>query len=131
MSIKVDDIFDFALRVRAFLPEEDVETNTILSKNQASVPIIFPKRYRNENIINISDYKYEYRLAYSNGKEMGGQCCVLNEELPKSHKCDIEECIKKEMKRSCEEVTDYEIFDVDKSDLNFQTAKVRIKSIKG
>lgn len=130
MTIKVDDIFDFALRVRAFLPDEDVETNTILSKNQASVPIIFPKRYRNENIINISDYKYEYRLAYSNGKEMGGQCCVLNKKLTKAYKCDIEECIKKEMTRSCEEVTDYEIFDVDKSDLDFQTAKVRVKSIK-
>lgn len=109
MTRKINDIIEFAVRINTIIPEEDLEND----------------------VINEDDYAHEYSVSYSvnNGEEIGGYDFKAAAGFCPSED-NIEEYIKDEMADCFEEVTDYEVFDIDKSIHDSQTAKVRVKSIK-
>ena len=111
MTLKTGDIIEFTLRIEALIPDEDLET---------------------KNVLDDSDYKHSYDISYSvnDGEEIGFSDFTLDEGFFPSFGDDISDCVKEEMQEGFKEVTDYEIFDVDDSDYEYKTAKVRVKAIK-
>lgn len=111
MTRKVGDIIEFTLKIEAQIPDEDLESGAVLDD---------------------SDYKHDYDISYTvNDDEEYGSCSyTLEEGCFPDFGDDIEECIKEEMETGFNEVTDYEIFDVDNSDYDWKTAKVRVKAVK-
>ena len=109
MTRKINDIIEFAVRINTIIPEEDLE----------------------QEVINEDDYAHEYSVSYSvnNGEEIGGYNFKAAPGFCPSED-DIELYIKDEMADVFEEVTEYEILELDNTIHDSQTAKVRVKSIK-
>ena len=109
MTRKINDIIEFAVRINTIIPDKDLE----------------------KDVINEDDYAHEYSVSYSvnNGKEIGGYDFKTAPGFYPSEE-NIEEYIKDEMADVFEEVTDYEVFDVDKDIHDSQTAKVRVIAVK-
>ena len=78
----------------------------------------------------ITDYNRRYDIDYIYN---GYPYCSVDMEEEKgylSYLDDVEDFIKEDFTKSFEEVTDFEIFDVDKKCYNTQKAKIRVKAVK-
>ena len=113
---KIDDVIKFTLKIEMLVPEEDYETK----KNAEGKVVLDP-----------IDYKHHYDVSYvvKDSKEYGWYEYTLDEGFIPSFGDDVEELVKEEMQNNFKEITDYEIFDVDNSRYDYQTAKVRIKAV--
>ena len=103
--IKVNDVIDVRLRITL----EDVPENL--------------------TEIDWSDYNKNYSFAFFLGDEcLGG----VDFDLEAGYSIDdeISEMIKEDFLKWFEEVSDFEIFDVESDDYEYQKAKVRIKALK-
>ena len=111
MSRKIGDIIEYTLRIKTLAPEEDLENETVLYED---------------------NYKHNFDISYSvnNNEEFGNYEYTLDEGCYPDFGDDVVGCVKEEMAESFPEVTDYEIFDVNDSDFEYKTAKVRVKAFK-
>ena len=109
-DLKVGDVMEIALRIETLIPDEDLQS---------------------KDILNDDDYKHNFDISYfQDGKCIGGGEFTLDEGYYPAFGDSIEDCVEEEMKEVFPEITDYEIFDIDNSDAEYKTAKVRVKAIK-
>lgn len=109
MSLKVNDIIEFEVKINILIPED--------MKNQ-------------EGLV-VQDFKREYSVSWllNDAQEIGNYTLDVEEGMS-SVEDDIECLIKEEMKEKYSEVIDYEIFDMNKAEYEYQCAKVKIKALK-
>ena len=109
-ELNVGDVLDITLRIEALIPEEDFETKKVLDD---------------------SDYAHDYDVWFYKGDQfIGSSEFQLEADFCSPFCDDIEEYIAEEMPQTYADITEYEVFDVDKSSIERQTAKIKIKAIK-
>ena len=111
-KMKIGDIINVSMRMDFEVPEEDLERNNYITPD-------------------LDVYDRQYEVSYSYPRSSGftnvnytdsAGCC--------SSYCDINEYLKDRIKEDLPFLLDYEIFDVDDTDGECQTAKIRIKAFK-
>ena len=109
-ELNVGDVLDITLRIESLIPDEDFEKNEVLDD---------------------SDYAHDYDVWFYKGDQfIGSSEFQLEAGFCSSFCDDIEEYLEEEMPQTYADITEYEVFDVDKSNFEHQTAKIRIKAIK-
>ena len=109
-ELKIGDVLDITLRIETLIPDEDFETKEVLDD---------------------SDYAHDYDVWFYKGDQFVGSTeFQLEAGLCPSFCNDIEEYIAEDMPQTFADITEYEVFDVDKNNFERQTAKIRIKAIK-
>ena len=109
MTLKENEIIDICMRITSLIPEEEME----------------------KPVICLDDYKHEFDISWTtDGKSFGGENFTLNEGACPSFGFDIEGYIKEEILNIFDELDEYEVFEVDKDDFEYQSAKIRVKSVK-
>ena len=108
-ELNVGDVLDITLRIESLIPDEDFEKNEVLVD---------------------SDYAHDYDVWFYKGDQfIGSSEFQLEAGFCPSFSDDIEEYIEEEMPQTYADITEYEVFDVDKSNFEHQTAKIKIKAI--
>ena len=107
-KLKVGDILDVSLSVELLNVPEDIET------------IVF------------EDYKRQYHVDYTKQatKEFINYDFEVEAGFIHTSCGNIEDFIREDLPVTFEEIADYEIFDVDNSDGDNLSAKIRVKSLK-
>ncbi|MGN0030458.1 MAG: hypothetical protein ACI37Q_00715 [Candidatus Gastranaerophilaceae bacterium] len=109
MTRKVGDIIEFDIKMEIMASEDELSS---------------------KSIIDTSDYNREYSVSYCvNDSEETANYTLEADAGTTPTEDDVKMYIEEEMKNSFNEVTEYEIFDLD-NDYMHQCAKVRIKSVK-
>lgn len=109
-ELNVGDVIDVTLRIETLIPDEDFETKKVLDDCD----------YAHD--YDVWFYKDDELVASSDFQEEAGFCSSFGD--------DIEDYLSEEMPQTFADITEYEVFDVDKSDFQHQTAKIRIKAIE-
>ena len=108
-ELNTGDVLDVTLRIETLIPDEDFETKEVLDA---------------------SDYAHDYDVWFYKGDQfVVSTDFQLEAGLCPSFGNDIEEYIAEEMPQTFSDITEYEVFDVDKSNFEHQTAKIRIKAV--
>ena len=110
MTLKENEIIELTMSITALIPEEDFE----------------------KTVLNDDDYKHEFDISWSfdDGKSSGGDNFTLNEGESPSFGWEIDSYIKYDFLQIFNEIDEYEIFDVDKDDVEYQSAKIKVISVK-
>ena len=111
MTLKENEIIEISMHINTLIPEEDFD----------------------KKVLNDSDYKHEFDISwsFSDVKSSGGcENFTLDEGYYPSFGDDIEKYIEYEFMDIFKEIDEYEVFDVDKDDVEYQSAKIRVISVK-
>ncbi len=109
IGFETGDVIDVSMKIDYDIPDEDEE----------------------KSVVDLNDYVAKYTIHYSYPRNLGfsfldfkvdAGCCVDFND-------DIEQYIKESIEKDLEEISEYELFDVDNSG-DYQTAKIRIKTLK-
>ena len=109
-ELKAGDVIEVSMSIDPQIPEEDYEKHNL----------------------NLDDYDIKYNISYIFPHDMG---CGDVDFLVEAGYCpsfgdDIKSYIEESVHNDIKELDDYEIFDVDNSSFEYQTAKIRVKSLK-
>ena len=109
-KLNVGDVLDISLRIETLIPDEDFEKNEVLDN---------------------SDYAHDYDVWFYKGEQfVGSSEFQVEAGFCPSFGDDIEEYIAEEISQTYADITEYEVFDINKSNYEHQTAKIKIKATK-
>ena len=108
MAIEVNDVIEVTLRLELEIPEEDEDKREIY----------------------VHDYNQKYNITYRNLRN--DDFCDIDFTVDAG--CipcfsDIESYLQEDLIHDYEEITEYELLESDSSDIEYQTAKIRVKSL--
>ncbi len=107
MEFEIGDVIDVSIRLEVNIPEEDYS----------------------KSIIEIDNYEKHYYVDYSCARTSSSCFYDFTIEEGFSINDEIDSYIKEDLQKIYPEIAEYEIFDVNKDDFEYQSAKVRIKSL--
>ena len=107
MTLKENDVIEVSISITPQIPEEDEE----------------------KTVIDLNDYATDYCINYSY-PDSGFTDVSFTEEAGCSSFCDIKDYLEQYLKDDITEIDEYELFDI--NDVGeYQTAKIKVKSVKG
>lgn len=108
MKFEIGDIIEVSITLDVDIPEEELA----------------------KNVIDIDNYEKNYSVDYH--CERSGSACSYEFTVEKGFSIDddIDVYVKEDLKKIYPEITGYEIFDVEKDDIDYQSAKIKITSLK-
>ena len=107
--INEGDIINVTMSMEQQIPEEDLKNNDIIDPNNYDTKCNVSYRHPNDAGWTEVDYTDE-----------AGYCSYIS----------ISDYLKEHLKEDIDYLLDYEIFDVDDDDFEYQTAKIKIKTLK-
>lgn len=108
MNFEIGDVIEVTIKLEADIPDEDWD----------------------KGVIDMDKYDKKYSVDYS--CQRTGSSCSDDFTVEAGFTIDDEiDCyIKEDLPKIYPEIADYEIFDINKDDFEYQSAKVKIKALK-